>query len=342
MSFNIIGKIPNISELKQRYPIIDSAQKIKNEKELEIENIIRGKSNKFILVIGPCSTDNEIAILDYAKKIAKIQEEVKDKILIIIRAYTSKPRTSLKDYKGLIHSPEILKEENMILGIELMRKIHTRIINETGLPIAEELLYTDLYSYMKDTVSYFAVGARSVENQQHRLLASGINQAVGFKNPMNGNIDTAIECILSSRVKTHCLLEGHEVETSGNDLTHLILRGYQDCNGIDYKNYTNKFLENIIEKFNNKEIKNPSIIIDCNHSNSGKEYELQKNIVKEVLNYKNIGKYVKGFMIESYLVNGKQNISSNTIYGQSITDGCIGIEDTKKIIKEIYNAFDSL
>ena len=335
MSFNIIGKLPNISELKQKYQITEEALKIKIEKQKEIEKIIKGKSNKILLVIRPCSTDNEIAMLDYAEKLAKIQEEVKDKILIIIRAYTSKPRTSLKDYKGLIHSPDLLKEENMILGIELMRKIHTRIINETGLPIAEELLYTDLYPYMKDTVSYFAVGARSVENQQHRLLASGINQAVGFKNHMNGNIDTSIECILSARIKTHCLLEGYEVETSGNDLTHLILRGYQDCNGVNYKNYTNNFLEKIVEKFNNTEIKNPTIIIDCNHSNSGKEYKIQKDIVNEVLNYKNIRKYVKGFMIESYLISGKQSICQNLTYGQSITEGCIGFDETVDIIYNI-------
>lgn len=335
MSFNIIGKLPNVQDLKQKYQLSENAIKIKKEKELEIERIIKGKSNKLILVIGPCSTDSELAILEYAKKMEKIQEEVKDKILIIIRTYTSKPRSSLKDYKGLIHSPDISKKENIILGIELMRKIHTRIINETGMPIAEELLYTDVYPYIDDTVSYIAIGARSVENQQHRLVITGVEHAVGLKNAMNGNVNSAIECVSSAGLNVHCILEGCEVETSGNDLAHLILRGYQDCNGVNYKNYTKECIEEIIKKMNVKKIKYPAVIVDCNHANSGKEYKKQKEIIEEVLSYNNLKKYVKGFMIESYLIEGKQVVSDNLIYGQSITDGCIGLEETKEIIYNI-------
>lgn len=335
MSFSIIGELPNVSELKDKYKITDKAQIIKKEKELELENIIKGRSDKLVLIVGPCSADNETAILDYAHKMSMIQEEIKDKILLIIRVYTSKPRTSLKDYKGLIHSPDVLKEENIILGIELMRKIHIKIINETGLLIADELLYTDVYPYIEDTVSYCAIGARSVEDQHHRLFSSGISQAVGFKNPINGNIDTAIECISSAKLKAHCIMNGYEVETSGNDLTHLILRGYQDCAGINYENYTYNNIQNIIKNFHDKNIKYPTIIIDCNHSNSGKKYILQKEIINEVLSYMDIRKYIKGFMIESYLLSGKQAISSNLIYGQSITDGCIGFEETRDIIYNI-------
>lgn len=335
MSFNIIGKLPNVQDLKQKYQLSENAIKIKKEKELEIERIIKGKSNKLILVIGPCSTDSELAILEYAKEMKKIQEEVKDKILIIIRTYTSKPRSSLKDYKGLIHSPDISKKENIILGIELMRKIHTMIINETGMPIAEELLYTDVYPYIDDTVSYIAIGARSVEDQLHRLVITGVEHAVGLKNAMNGNVNSAIECVSSAGLNVHCILEGCEVETSGNELAHLILRGYQDCKGVNYKNYTKECIEEIIKKMNVKNIKYPAVIVDCNHSNSGKEYKKQKEIIEEVLSYNNLKKYVKGFMIESYLTEGKQAISDNLIYGQSITDGCIGLKETKEIIYNI-------
>ena len=306
------------------------------KKEKELEDILNGISNKILVIMGPCSVDNEEAILEYAKQILKLQKEVEDNILIVIRTYTSKPRTYLGDYKGIVHKPDLLKEDDIILGIEKMRRIHMRIINETNMLIADELLYLDLYPYIEDTVSYITIGARSVENQQHKLIASAIDKIVGLKNSLNGNIDNALNNIISTRMSNHCIFNGFEIKTEGNRLSHLILRGYQNENGEHFQNIDYNNLMNIVKKINTKNIDNMPIIVDCNHSNSKKDFKKQRKIVEQVIKYRNenkdLKKYLKGVMIESYLKEGNQNISNNMNYGQSITDACIGIEETKEII----------
>lgn len=339
MSFSILGELPNSMEVKELYKLSDEALAVKKQKDSEIRSILDDKANKILLIIGPCSIENADVITEYANKLANIQKEVEDKILIVLRAYTAKPRTSIEEYKGIVHTPNLLGNDSMIKGIERMREVHTKIINETKLPIADELLYVDLFPYMEDTVSYLTIGARSSDNQHHKQIASGLNIPVGVKNPLNGNLINIIKNVKAIKIQNHCIYDGKEIVTSGNEYAHVILRGYQDHNGKHHSNYNLEKVKKLIEKGNVDDY-SPKILIDCSHSNSKKDYRKQYDVVRKVLSYvkkdKEIRKHFKGFMIESYLEEGKQKITQDMRRGQSITDACIGIDETRKIINYIY------
>lgn len=337
---NIVFKreLPTPDELKKEIPISEKIEEIKNIKDKEIADVFRGKSDKLILIIGPCSADRMDSVLEYLNKLVPIQEQVKDKIIIIPRIYTGKPRTIGAGYKGMIHQPDPNKEPNMVEGIKAVRLIHKKAIEETGFCCADEMLYPDNYIYLSDLLSYIAVGARSVENQGHRLVASGMNIPVGMKNPTCGDISVMLNSIKTAQNKHMFIYRGWEVESNGNDMAHAILRGSVDKHGNTHPNYHYEDLRKLYDLYCNENYLNPSVIIDTNHSNSGKKYLEQPRIVKEVLHTMklncDIKKMVKGFMIESYLEDGCQKVDEG-IYGKSITDPCLGFEKTEKLIYEI-------
>ncbi len=330
--------LPSPEELKKEIPISKTIEKIKIKRDKEIDDVFRGKSDKLLLIIGPCSADRMDSVLEYIKKLVPIQEKVKDKIIIIPRIYTGKPRTIGAGYKGMIHQPNPNKEPDMIEGIKSVRLIHKRAIEETGLCSADEMLYPENYAYLSDLLSYVAVGARSVENQGHRLVSSGINIPVGMKNPICGDISVVLNSVKAAQTKQVFIYRGCEVESSGNDLAHVVLRGSTDNHGINHANYHYEDLRKVYDLYYNENYLNPSVIVDTNHSNSNKRYMEQPRIVKEVLHTMkldpDIKRMVKGFMIESYLEDGSQKIGES-IYGKSITDPCLGIEKTEQLIYEI-------
>lgn len=331
-------ELPNPEELKKEIPLSDEAEKIKQKIDKEISDVFYRKSNKLILIIGPCSADRMDAVLEYISKLVPIQEQVKDKIIIIPRIYTGKPRTIGAGYKGMIHQPDPNKAPNMVEGIRAVRLLHKKTIEETGFCCADEMLYPDNYIYLSDLLSYVAVGARSVENQEHRLVASGMNIPVGMKNPTSGDLTVMLNSIKTAQNKHMFMYRSWEVESSGNKLAHAVLRGSVDKHGNNHANYHYEDLRRLFDLYYNENFINPSVIIDTNHSNSGKKYEEQPRIVKEVLHSmrhcEDINKMVKGFMIESYLEDGCQSISEG-VYGKSITDPCLGFEKTKKLIFDI-------
>lgn len=331
-------KLPMPDELKKEIPLSKEGKEIKAKRDKEIADIFTGKSNKFILIIGPCSADREVSVMDYIHRLVPIQEKVKDKILIIPRIYTGKPRTIGVGYKGMLHQPDPTKDPDMIEGIKAIRSIHKKAIEETGLCPADEMLYPENYEYLSDLLSYIAVGARSVENQEHRLLSSGINVPVGMKNPTSGDLSIMFNSIKAAQNPHTFLYRGWEIESKGNELTHAILRGSVDKFGINHVNYHYEDLIVLYNLYYNNGYKNPSVIIDTNHSNSGKQYLEQIRISKEVLhtiNHNNdLHKMIKGLMIESYIEDGCQKIEEN-IYGKSVTDPCLGWEKTEELIFSI-------
>lgn len=335
MGFKYIRKMPEPTEIKQEIPLSDELKKVKAKNDQEIRNIFEEKSNKFILIIGPCSADNEEAVLEYINKLAALQEKVKEKILMIPRIYTNKPRTTGLGYKGMNHQPDPQKQPDIIEGMKSVRRMHIKAIQETHLPTADEMLYPGNFPYLEDILSYVAVGARSVENQQHRLTASGFKVPAGMKNPTSGDNSIMINAIIAAQASHVFSYNGHEVETEGNELTHAILRGYTNNVNQSRPNYHYEDLIRTIEAYKEKTLKNPSLIIDTNHANSAKKYKDQIRIAEEIMysrnNNKDIKQYVKGLMVESYLVEGSQKIGEN-IYGKSITDPCIGWEDTEKLV----------
>lgn len=339
MQMNFLRKIPNPQELKEQFPIPEQISKIKAERDSVIKDIFEGKDKRLILVIGPCSADREDAVLDYMNRLVKVQEEVKDKIFMIPRVYTNKPRTKGVGYKGMLHQPNPNGEEDMLKGIIAIRELHTRVVTETGFTCAEEMLYPENHRYLSDLLSYVAVGARSVEDQQHRIVASGVGIPAGMKNPTSGDISIMMNSISAAQSKQKFLYRGWEVTTEGNPLAHAILRGYVDAFGRTHSNYHYEDLKNLIDCYEkDKSLKNPSVIVDCNHANSGKKYLEQIRIAKDVLHScresDEIKKIVKGLMIESYLLDGCQNVGGGE-YGKSITDPCLGWEKTEKLIYEI-------
>lgn len=339
MQMNFLRKIPNPQELKEQFPIPEKISKIKDERDSIIKNIFEGKDNHFLLIIGPCSADREDAVLDYMNRLVKVQEKVKDKIFMIPRVYTNKPRTKGVGYKGMLHQPNPNGEEDMLKGIIAIRELHTRVVTETGFTCAEEMLYPENHRYLSDLLSYVAVGARSVEDQQHRIVASGVGIPAGMKNPTSGDISIMMNSISAAQSKQKFLYRGWEVTTEGNPLAHAILRGYVDAFGRTHSNYHYEDLKNLIDCYEkDKSLKNPSVIVDCNHANSGKKYLEQIRIAKDVLHScresSEIKKIVKGLMIESYLLDGCQNVGGGE-YGKSITDPCLGWEKTEKLIYEI-------
>ena len=331
-------KLPIPQEVKEMLPLSDELAQKKAQNDAEIRKIFTGESDKFLLVIGPCSADREDAVMEYIHRLKKVSEQVKDKVLIVPRVYTGKPRTTGEGYKGLVHQPNPVEPPDMFKGIVAIRKIHMRVLEETGFSTADEMLYPENHRYISDLLSYVAVGARSVENQQHRLLASGIEVPVGMKNPTSGDISVMMNAIKAGQSSHMFIYRGWEVESSGNPYTHAILRGYVNKNGESQPNYHYEDLAHLHDNYVKMGLQNPSVIVDCSHSNSGKRYKDQVRIAKEVCHNrehsKDIKSLVKGLMIESYLEDGAQKIGDG-IYGKSITDPCIGWDRTEKLILDI-------
>ncbi|MCI5911287.1 MAG: 3-deoxy-7-phosphoheptulonate synthase [Oscillospiraceae bacterium] len=335
---NYLRKMPLPEEIKKEYPLSAKSVELKKERDKKIAAVFKGESDKFLLIIGPCSADREDAVLEYIHKLADVQEKVKDKIIIIPRIYTNKPRTTGEGYKGMVHQPDPEKKEDMLKGLLSIRDLHTKAIEQTGLCCADEMLYPENYRYLSDLLSYVAIGARSVENQQHRLTASGLEIPVGMKNPTGGDLSVMINSIIAAQAKQTFLYSDWEVSTNGNPLTHAILRGYVNKHGQSHPNYHYEDIMQLIDMYQKKNLQNMACIIDANHSNSGKKYLEQIRICKEVLHScklsDEIRKFVKGFMIESYLVDGNQKIGDG-VYGKSITDPCLGWEKSEKLIYDI-------
>lgn len=338
MGFDFIQKLPTPQETREMYPVPARVAKIKEERDQEIRKVFTGESDKFLVMIGPCSADNEEAVCDYVRRLVPVQEKIKDKVIIIPRIYTNKPRTTGDGYKGIMHQPDPEKKPDPLAGIIALRHMHIRAIEETGLTAADEMLYPENLRYVMDFLSYIAVGARSVENQQHRLVASGIDVPTGMKNPTSGDLSVMLNSVYASQNPHSFIYRGWEVETSGNELSHTVLRGAVNKRGVSQPNYHYEDLQTLLELYNARDLKNPACIVDANHNNSNKQYKEQIRIVKEVLHSRtcsnDIHNLVKGVMIESYIEEGCQGIHDH-IYGKSITDPCLGWEDSERLLYEI-------
>ena len=331
-------KLPIPKEIKEQYPLTAELSQVKARRDKEIADVFTGKSSKMVLIIGPCSADREDAVLEYCERLAKLQEAVSDKLVLIPRVYTNKPRTTGDGYKGLLHQPDPRKTSDMLEGVIAIRRLHTNVLANTGLPTADEMLYPDNYRYLSDLLSYVAVGARSVENQEHRLTSSGIDIPVGMKNPTSGDISVMLNSIMAAQHPHTFIYRGWEVDTTGNPLAHAILRGYVNKHGESMPNYHFEELERLYNAYTAKGLQNMALIVDANHANSGKKYQEQPRICKEVLHScrhsGEIKSMVKGFMVESYLEPGCQKIGDG-VYGKSITDPCLGWEDTVRLVQDI-------
>ena len=331
-------KLPIPKEIKEQYPLTAELSQIKARRDKEIADVFTGKSSKMVLIIGPCSADREDAVLEYCERLAKLQEAVSDKLVLIPRVYTNKPRTTGDGYKGLLHQPDPRKTSDMLEGVIAIRRLHTNVLASTGLPTADEMLYPDNYRYLSDLLSYVAVGARSVENQEHRLTSSGIDIPVGMKNPTSGDISVMLNSIMAAQHPHTFIYRGWEVDTTGNPLAHAILRGYVNKHGESMPNYHFEELERLYNAYTAKGLQNMALIVDANHANSGKKYQEQPRICKEVLHScrhsGEIKSMVKGFMVESYLEPGCQKIGDG-VYGKSITDPCLGWEETIRLVQDI-------
>ena len=339
MSIKINHELPLPEVLKAEYPVSDRIREIKQKRDEEIRDIFTGKKDKFIVLVGPCSADNEESVCEYTRRLKKVSDQVADRVLVIPRVYTNKPRTTGDGYKGMLHQPDPEKEPDLLAGIIAIRKMHIRVMEETGLSTADEMLYPENRSYLDDVLSYEAIGARSVENQQHRLTASGMDIPVGMKNPTSGDLSVMLNSVTAAQHPHRFIYRGNDVETSGNELAHTILRGGVDKYGKNIPNYHYEDLARLAEMYEKWNLKNPAVIVDVNHSNSSKQYKEQIRIVSEVMHSRNynpeLKRLVKGVMIESYLVEGRQDIAENLVYGQSITDPCIGWEETQRLIYDI-------
>ncbi len=333
-----LREMPKPEEIKREYPVTDEIAAIKKERDESIKAVLSGKSNKFLLVIGPCSAEHEDSVIDYITRLKKVSDKVADKIVIVPRIYTNKPRTTGDGYKGMLHQPDPERDEDMLRGLVSIRKLHMRAIKETGLTCADEMLYPENHNYLSDMLSYVAIGARSVEDQQHRLTASGIDIPVGMKNPTGGDISVMMNSITAAQHPHTFIYGGWEVKTEGNEYAHAILRGYVNKHGQSMPNYHYEDLMHLCESYQEKNLKNPGVIVDTNHSNSGKKYNEQVRIAKEVLHScrhsEEIRKLVKGLMIESYIEDGAQKPDGG-VYGKSITDPCLGWEKTERLILDL-------
>ena len=338
MSMKFLGKLPTPEEIKSEIPVSEKLAKVKEQRDKEVAAVFKNEDDRFILVIGPCSADQEEPVLEYITRLAKVQEKVKDSIIILPRIYTNKPRTTGEGYKGMAHQPDPNKEPDLAEGIKAIRKLHLKAFSETHLTSADEMLYPENYRYLSDILGYVAIGARSVENQHHRLVTSGLDIPVGMKNPTSGDISVMINSIIAAQLDHRFMFDGFEVETTGNPLCHAVLRGAVDSYGRNIPNYHYENLIQLAQVYEKKGLKNPSIIVDTNHANSMKKYSEQPRIAGEVLHSRKfdskLKSMVKGLMIESYLVGGRQEIGEN-VYGKSITDPCLGWEETEKLIYHI-------
>ncbi len=339
MNMNFYRKLPIPMDIKEQFPVSEKTKKRRDECVAELKDVFSGKSNKFILVIGPCSADKEDSVLDYIYRLRNVQDKVSDKIIIVPRIYTNKPRTTGDGYKGMLHQPDPNADPDLLKGMIAIRKLHMRAIDETGFGCADEMLYPENHRYLSDVLAYVAVGARSVENQQHRLTASGLNIPVGMKNPTSGDISIMMNSITAAQHSHVFCYRGWEVKSQGNPYAHAILRGYVDKQGKSHPNYHFEDLMNLYETYKSSGLENPAVIVDTNHSNSGKKYLEQPRIAKEVLHScrysPEVAGMVKGLMIESYIEDGAQKIADTEVYGKSITDPCLGWEKTERLIYEI-------
>ena len=333
--FRIKKEIDSPEKIKELLPVPKDLKKIKQQRDQEAIDIICGKNSRLLLIIGPCSADNEDAVLEYVKRLGKLQEQVAEKILIIPRIYTNKPRTRGEGYKGMLHQPDPNSGTDIQEGILTLRRLHINAIKESGLTAADEMLYPDNYAYVDDLLTYVSIGARSSENQQHRLVSSGIDLPVGVKNPMNGSLQVLLNSIYAVQISNEFKYHHYQVQTDGNPYAHAILRGAVDTNGINVPNYHYEDVVKFSKMYEESGLQNPSIIIDTNHSNSAKDAMQQIRIVNEVLNNRKqsqeFAKYFKGFLIESYLLDGSQDVHGKE-FGKSITDPCIGWEKTEQMI----------
>lgn len=339
MSFKFVKQLPSPEEIKEMSPVTEEMKKVKETRDRLIQDVITGNSDKFLVIVGPCSADNEEAVCDYTNRLAKVQEKVADRLVLVPRIYTNKPRTTGEGYKGMLHQPDPEAKPDVLAGILAIRHMHIRSIKETGLTSADEMLYPDNWHYLSDLLSYVAIGARSVENQEHRLMVSGLDIPVGMKNPTSGDFSVMLNSVVAAQHGHDFISRGWEVSTEGNPLTHTILRGAVNKHGNTIPNYHYEDLQLLLEMYGERDLANPAVIIDANHSNSGKKYEQQIRIVKEVLHSclvsKDIRQLVKGVMIESYIEPGNQKIGPNHVYGKSITDPCLGWDETEKLLYTI-------
>ena len=334
----IHNRLPEPEILKMEYPLSPELIALKKERDAEIKKVFTGESDKFLVIIGPCSADNEDAVCDYVTRLAKVNEKVKDKLILIPRIYTNKPRTTGEGYKGIVHQPNPEEKPDFLAGLIAMRKMHIRAISESGLTAADEMLYPENWGYVSDILSYVAIGARSVEDQQHRIVVSGFDVPAGMKNPTSGNLTVMLNSVYASQHPHSFIYRGYEVQTNGNELAHTVLRGATNKHGGNLPNYHYEDLNLLLTLYNERDLKNPATIIDTNHSNSNKQFEQQIRIVKEVMHSRklssDIHNLVKGVMIESYIEEGCQKIG-NGIYGKSITDPCLGWEASERLIYDI-------
>lgn len=338
MSFTFMKKLPTPDEIKETYPLSPELKEQKKKRDCEIADVLQGKSDKFLVIIGPCSADNEDAVCDYTSRLVKLQEETKDRLIIIPRIYTNKPRTTGDGYKGIASQPDPEKQPDMLAGLIAMRKMHLRAFQETGLSAADEMLYPENWGYVEDLLSYVAIGARSVEDQHHRLTVSGFDVASGMKNPTSGDLSVMLNSVYAAQHPHQFVYRGYEVSTTGNPLAHVVLRGAVDAFGNNKPNYHYEDIRRLIEMYDKMDLTNPACVIDVNHSNSSKQYEQQIRIAREVMHNRHesddIRKMVKGLMIESYIESGNQKIGAH-VYGKSITDPCLGWEESEKLIRYI-------
>lgn len=338
MSFQFISKLPTPEDIRIRFPVPEHLAELKKQRDLEISDVITGKSNKFLVIIGPCSADNEDAVCDYVSRLSKINEKVKDRLILIPRIYTNKPRTTGEGYKGIVSQPDPEKKPDFTTGLIAMRKMHIHAMEESGLTAADEMLYPDNWGYVEDILSYVAIGARSVEDQQHRMTVSGFDVASGMKNPTSGTLSVMLNSVYAAQHPHSFIYRGSEVLTSGNPLAHTVLRGAVNKHGQSLPNYHYEDLVRLLTLYQEQALVNPACIIDANHNNSNKEYAQQVRIVKEVLHSRklssDIHNLVKGVMVESYLEEGCQKIGGG-VYGKSITDPCLGWADSEKLIYDI-------
>ena len=338
MGFTFNKKLPIPKEIKAMYPLSPENAAKKAQRDKEIADVITGKDDRFLIIVGPCSADNETAVMDYLHRLVPIQEQIKDKCIIIPRIYTNKPRTTGEGYKGMVHQPDPEAAPDLLEGLIAIRKLHIRNIEETGLTAADEMLYPENWWYLADLLSYVAVGARSVEDQQHRMTVSGFDVPAGMKNPTSGDMTVMLNSVVAAQHAHSFIYRGWDVDTSGNPLAHTVLRGAVNKHGQVLPNYHYEDLRLLCELYAEKNLKNPACVVDTNHSNSNKQYLEQIRIAKEILHSRrysdDIHKLVKGLMIESYIEDGSQKIHDH-ICGKSITDPCLGWEKTERLLYEI-------
>lgn len=338
MSFEFIKQLPTPEEIKEQLPLPADLIELKNQRDAEIRAVLTGKSNKFLVIVGPCSADNETAVCDYVSRLGKVNEKVKDKLILIPRIYTNKPRTTGDGYKGIASQPDPEKKPDYVEGLTAVRKMHIRAISESGLTAADEMLYPENWPYVSDLLSYVAIGARSVEDQQHRLTVSGFDVAAGMKNPTSGDFAVMLNSVYAAQHAHSFTYRGWEVNTTGNDLAHTILRGAVNKHGNSIPNYHYEDLNLLLNLYSERDLKHPACVIDANHNNSNKQFAQQVRIVKEVMHNRmlnaDIHGLVKGVMIESYIEEGSQKVGGG-VYGKSITDPCLGWNDTERLIYDI-------